>query len=1307
MANEKDLLISFLVDMKVDVRDKAFSEYSLIRNSISLLTSKGGNYELRIRKLNAPSQFDEVSLKCTAPNMRYGCTCASIKRFKICTHIASTAIFILNRTHGVSFDKLNTIISDSEYEAVSNVNKAIIEEELAIPEPPIKETTKSSKSIPTFPGANELKSTPTTKKEINTSALSWKSFKSKPGAVFQTVQLLFFGSPSSLIIKNTRFVSIDRENVILRFEHKPEVGTHCNPLIRYDQDEQFYYACDCQDKVQMCYHVKAAFTVLEKENSKTYFDQFKDWDAEKKALLKPYGLKPGDKEVDDLVFKVDAYGKMTLRTPPWLWTNDITTQLEDFKKVLAPQKSNSNRPSLSINTTIDFEVGFLINLESSHFENGFDIDCIKVYRTDDGFKFNRLSIHQSATLPLLRELDNSTYDQLIKLSSDMAKRHLTTLGFIGLYDKSFHWARVGDDVRFALWQYYTKQVKMFWPYLCNSELVFINKKTNFIDSNINPIKCSPHPLELSFAVAEEGRYISITLNKTINGQAVGLGQGKIYKGFLFEFNDQFHITEDVEDFDLLKQFEYGFIKIPIGAKGQVIKTILPLLQKKHKIEIPESLKATLINAEPEFQVLLKELDGKFLVFQPQYVYDGQVVNYEPEPESILKPLADNTYAIIERKHEAEQAFFDSIKALHPKFDKAGGNNFFHLPFEDTMKKNWFLDTIAGLVENKVPVLGIQDLQKHRYNPHKPKWEMRTGSGLDWFDVSVRVSYGEQTIALKEVRKAMAENRKTVVLGDGTFGLLPDEWANQYGMLLKMGAEQKDGKLRVSKLHFTIIDELHGQVNNEAIIDEINEKKQKLQNIDSIKSVQPSQGIKANLRPYQLSGFQWLHALDELGWGGCLADDMGLGKTLQAITFLQYLKEKYTGTTHLVICPTSLIYNWENELKKFAPGIKYHIYYGNEREISSAHFEAYDLVITSYGIIRNDLRELVQFDWHYIILDESQAIKNPDSQTNKALQVLKSRNRIILSGTPIQNNTYDLYAQFNFINPGLLGNREFFKTEFANPIDKNNDAVKGGQLRRLIFPFMLRRTKAQVAKDLPDKTETILWCEMGKEQRAAYDSYKEYYRVMLLDKIETQGLAKSGLFIIEGLLRLRQICDSPVMVKDNTVTTKQSIKLDELIREVEENAGGHKLLVFSQFTEMLHLIEDRLKIDKIDYAYLDGSTSADKRNEQVQKFQEDPNLRVFLISLKAGGVGLNLTAADYVYIVDPWWNPAVEQQAIDRTHRIGQVNKIFAYKMICKDTVEEKIIQLQQKKKQLADDLVTEDAGFIKKLTRDDVAFLFS
>jgi len=315
--------------------------------------------------------------------------------------------------------------------------------------------------------------------------------------------------------------------------------------------------------------------------------------------------------------------------------------------------------------------------------------------------------------------------------------------------------------------------------------------------------------------------------------------------------------------------------------------------------------------------------------------------------------------------------------------------------------------------------------------------------------------------------------------------------------------------------------------------------------------------------------------------------------------------------------------------------------------------------------------------------------------------------VCMSGTPLQNNTFDIFAQMNFLNPGLLGSMEFFRNEFATPIDKFGEQEQKDHLRKLLFPFILRRTKEQVAKDLPEKTETILFCEMEKEQRKIYEAYRNSYRDKILGTIDDQGIDKSQLTILQGLMKLRQICDSPAILNEEEKYPNHSIKLDELTREITENIGDHKALVFSQFLGMLALIREKLKEQGIPYEYFDGSTSATERERAIQNFQNNDDCRVFLISLKAGGVGLNLTAADYVYIVDPWWNPAVEQQAIDRTHRIGQTKNIFAYRMICLDTIEDKILQLQERKRTLARELITDDNGFVKTLTKADVEYLFS
>jgi SNF2 family DNA or RNA helicase len=418
-------------------------------------------------------------------------------------------------------------------------------------------------------------------------------------------------------------------------------------------------------------------------------------------------------------------------------------------------------------------------------------------------------------------------------------------------------------------------------------------------------------------------------------------------------------------------------------------------------------------------------------------------------------------------------------------------------------------------------------------------------------------------------------------------------------------------------------------------------------------------------------------------------------------------DRYPGETHLVVCPTSLLYNWEGEIRKFLPGLDYHLHYGADRELDEATFRRAHIIITSYGMVRNDIQHFTQWKFGYIVLDESQAIKNPASQVRKAVQQLQARNRLALSGTPVQNNTFDLYAQMDFLNPGMLGGSDFFRTEFAGPIDRNGDKETAARLRRLIYPYVLRRTKEQVARDLPDKTEMILWCEMGEEQRQIYDSYKEHYRGQLMERIATEGMGRSSIYILEGLTKLRQICDSPALLREEVRFPNVSVKLEELVREIEENTGDHKAIVFSQFTSMLHLIREELLERGIAFLYLDGSLAAEARKAAVEQFQQEDTARVFLISLKAGGVGLTLTAADYVYLVDPWWNPAAEQQAIDRTHRIGQDKKVFAYRMICKDTVEEKILQLQEKKRSLAADLVADETGIVKQLTHEDVAYLFS
>ena len=463
------------------------------------------------------------------------------------------------------------------------------------------------------------------------------------------------------------------------------------------------------------------------------------------------------------------------------------------------------------------------------------------------------------------------------------------------------------------------------------------------------------------------------------------------------------------------------------------------------------------------------------------------------------------------------------------------------------------------------------------------------------------------------------------------------------------------------------------------------------------------GFKGKLRPYQKAGYNWMRFLSEYNFGGCLADDMGLGKTVQTLAVLEHERGAENGTS-LLIMPTSLVYNWEMEAKKFTPKMKILNYTGTNRQKNPEKFGLYDLVITSYGTARIDAEILSQYFFNYIILDEAQIIKNPSSIVTKSVNQLKSRKRLLLTGTPIENTTMDLWSEMNFANEGLLGGQNFFKKEFLHPIERKKDEEKYTKLYRLIKPFVMRRHKSQVASELPEKIEKVMYIDMTSEQKAKYEEIKSSYRNEILEHIETTGVKGSQFMLLKGLTELRQLANHPVLLEEKY--EHSAGKFDEVIRSLENaTAEGHKILVFSQFVKHLTLFRKELDDKGFDYAYLDGGTK--DRKKEVNKFQNSKDVQIFLISLKAGGLGLNLTAADYVFILDPWWNPAIEAQAVDRAHRIGQENKVMVYKFITRGTVEEKILALQQSKKELADTLITTEESFMKKLSKDDITNLLS
>jgi superfamily II DNA or RNA helicase len=587
------------------------------------------------------------------------------------------------------------------------------------------------------------------------------------------------------------------------------------------------------------------------------------------------------------------------------------------------------------------------------------------------------------------------------------------------------------------------------------------------------------------------------------------------------------------------------------------------------------------------------------------------------------------------------------------------------------------------------------------------------SGLDWFELHGTVDFGGTTARLPELLAALRRRDRVVLLGDGTYGVLLEEWLRRYRMLGDLGAAAAD-HLRFGRNQIGLLDALLGDA-PEARPDALFVRaREELRRFTGVEPREAPPGFIGQLRGYQRDGLGWLSFLQRFGFGGCLADDMGLGKTVQVLALLESRREareaaKAAGESvaapgpTLVVVPRSLVFNWRQEAARFTPKLRVLEHAGAGRPRAGEHFEDYDLVLTTYGTLRRDalLFKDVRFD--YVILDEAQAIKNAATESAKAARLLRGEHRLALSGTPVQNHLGELGSLFEFLNPGMLGAGSLLNVD--GPLTRTPDADTLELLTRGLRPFILRRTKEQVAPDLPARTLQTLSCELDPDQRRLYDELRGHYRAALLDRIGRHGIRRSKIQVLEALLRLRQAACHPGLI-DRARVGEPSAKLDVLLPHLAEvREEGHKALVFSQFTSLLAIVRARLDQERVPYEYLDGRTR--DRAARVERFQTDPECLLFLVSLTAGGLGLNLTAAEYVFLLDPWWNPAVEAQAIDRTHRIGQTRPVFAYRLIARDTVEEKVLELQETKRALADSIITADESLIRSLSRDDLELLLS
>lgn len=628
----------------------------------------------------------------------------------------------------------------------------------------------------------------------------------------------------------------------------------------------------------------------------------------------------------------------------------------------------------------------------------------------------------------------------------------------------------------------------------------------------------------------------------------------------------------------------------------------------------------------------------------------------------------------------------------------------------------------------------QEFYKTKYFTGHVQLSTSIEDKMDWFELHGIVTFGEFKIPFIKLRKHILSGTREFNLPNGEIAIIPEEWFLRYQEIFKFANDQDD-ILQLDKIHFNLLRNSDAQQEDREVLKDIYLHK-------ADKNIKMPQYLNANLRDYQREGYSWMMHLRKNNFGGCLADDMGLGKTLQTLTLLQKIYEdtwdwkRNEVTTledesnmsdsfdlfnqepvypsarqvqklpaSLIVMPKSLLHNWENEIRKFCPKLLVYNYTGSKRfrtgEIGKV-FRHFNIILTSYGLVRNDLEFIKTYRFYYIILDESHYIKNPTSKAYQAVNQVNAEHRLVITGTPIENSLQDLWAQFNFINKGLLGSMNYFKQHFVAPITKNNDETREARLQKIIQPFILRRTKNEVAKDLPPLTEQILYCEMSEHQKEVYQKEKSGIRTTLLERIETSGIDKSRLMALQGLMRLRLIANHPVLI--DKLYKNDSGKFDRIISNIKNLvAEKHKVLVFSSFVKHLRLIEHYLERVKQNYSILTGATQ--NREEVIRKFQEEDDNLVFLISLKAGGVGLNLTAADYVFILDPWWNPQAEMQAINRAHRIGQEKKVMVYRYITRDSIEEKIVKLQGKKTELANTFINTNNPF-KNLSEKELQELF-
>lgn len=1039
-------------------------------------------------------------------------------------------------------------------------------------------------------------------------------------------------------------------------------------------------SCPCATpKRKLCEHqAQVLYNIMDRPYLRIFYDQ----DLRSKKLqeaARDYGME-NEKELDDF-FELDYHNRLVSvkpRLPELIKLNAVTTS--QIKEQLLPKKAG---PPADAPENASHKRRILVIRKRKY----YDQLNIELYEGETG-KGGKL---KNPLVPI------DALNQIWK-TTDLAEAKFYT--GVSKFQSNYTTVKAESDMD-ALRVVVNNPMQL--PVYLHNREVSESIKT----SSLTPTQLKTLWADVRLSVFRKEPFYEVSGELVIEGKRIPFKNLNIHYSYFILLGHVLHFIPDEDLLRVIEFFKSNHEKVLVHASkyDEFRDQILAGMEKRITIDYA-FIKPATKKQLAETEVVKRREKIIYLSDEEQYVAITPVMRYGQVEIPVLsrKQIYDtdqngNVFKV-DRDLEAEAQFMALLIRQHADFEEQiHENESLYLHKDRFLDADWFLEVFEAWKAQQITILGFNELKKNRYNPHKANVSVHVASGIDWFNAEVKVVYGKQKASMQELHKAIRNKSKFVQLDDGSQGILPDEWMKKLERYFQAG-EAYDDLLRIPKSNFQEIEKLFERsVLSQEVIEELENYDLRLTSLNALNELVVPPDLNGTLRDYQLQGVRWLDTLDDFNFGACLADDMGLGKTIQVIAFILHQRKKRKRNTNLIVVPTSLLFNWQEEVEKFAPSIRLFTQYGSTRAKKTTEFDGHEIVLTTYGMLLSDVSFLREYEFNYIFLDESQAIKNPESQRYKAVRMLRSRNKAVLTGTPIENNTFDLYGQLSFACPGLLGNKQFFRDIYSTPIDKFQNSQRSRELQQKIAPFILRRTKREVALELPDKTEVVMYCEMGDEQRKVYDACEAELRDFIASKNEDE-LSKNSMHVLTGLIRLRQICNAPSLLKEEVYYGGSSAKIETLMEQISNRSTQHKILVFSQFVGMLDLIRTELEKRDIPFEYLTGQTK--DRAARVTKFQDDQTVRVFLISLKAGGTGLNLTEADYVFLVDPWWNPAVENQAIDRCYRIGQKKNVIAVRLICPNTVEEKILKLQETKNRLADDLVKSDTSVLSAFSKSEL-----